>query len=303
MRFSANFPTFPSRLSNFARMRNLLFFAAIALLPLSVRAQVHCTADNQQRLQRQLLHLQAQAQALGGNSMEEIIVAVGKGFLGTPYVAKTLEISAEEPLVIDLAGLDCTTFLENVVVFSRLVCLNEYTEAAFYRELELLRYQQGKREGYASRNHYFTQWLLDNEQKNIIAQVSGSIGGSPWKRPVNFMSAHASLYPLLDAASLPEIRADEQVLSGHSFSYLPKDQISRLEGGIRNGDLIAITTSVEGLDVAHVGFAVWVNDRVHLMHASSTGKEVVISDEPLADYLAAHRSQTGVMVARVNDPR
>jgi len=47
--------------------------------------------------------------------MGNTVVAIGKSFLGTPYVAKTLEIGETEALVINFQGLDCTTFIENVL--------------------------------------------------------------------------------------------------------------------------------------------------------------------------------------------
>ncbi|MEO9662251.1 MAG: N-acetylmuramoyl-L-alanine amidase-like domain-containing protein, partial [Maribacter dokdonensis] len=46
------------------------------------------------------------------------MVSVGKTFMQTPYVAKTLEIGDTETLVVNLQGLDCTTFVENVLAFS-----------------------------------------------------------------------------------------------------------------------------------------------------------------------------------------
>ncbi|REG82030.1 uncharacterized protein DUF1460 [Algoriphagus antarcticus] len=38
----------------------------------------------------------------------ELVIAIGKEFLKTPYVEKTLELPGEEKLVINLTGLDCT---------------------------------------------------------------------------------------------------------------------------------------------------------------------------------------------------
>jgi len=47
----------------------------------------------------------------------DVIVEIGKSFIGTEYVAHTLEKGKKESLVINLTGLDCTTFLENCLVF------------------------------------------------------------------------------------------------------------------------------------------------------------------------------------------
>lgn len=57
---------------------------------------------------------------LADKPIGDVITAVGKSFLGTDYVAHTLEVGDTEQLVINLTGLDCTTFLENTLVFSRL---------------------------------------------------------------------------------------------------------------------------------------------------------------------------------------
>lgn len=260
--------------------------------------QIHCTPENKQRLQRQIVH--QNAQDYSDNSVGEIMIGVGKSFLGTPYVGKTLEINAEEPLVVDLTGLDCTTFLENAVVFTRLIQAGNLTEEAFYTELENLRYRDGERDGYLSRLHYFTDWILENERKGIITQVSEELGGSPWQREINFMTGHADLYPFLEGAEMiAELAEVEEAISATQMYYLPKAELASLESGIRNGDLVAITTTVNGLDIAHVGFAIWHEGRVHLFHASSSLKKVVISEKPLADYLAGNRSQSGVMICRL----
>jgi hypothetical protein len=40
---------------------------------------------------------------------------------------------------------------------------------------------------------------------------------------------------------------------------------------------------------------------MHLMHASSLGKKVVISKQPLPEYILSQPGQTGIMVARLRD--
>ncbi len=42
-----------------------------------------------------------------------LMVKIGCGFVGTPYVAKTLDVGINENLVVNLHELDCTTFVEN----------------------------------------------------------------------------------------------------------------------------------------------------------------------------------------------
>ena len=70
---------------------------------------------------------------------------------------------------------------------------------------------------------------------------------------------------------------------------------------IRTGDILALVTSIEGLDVTHLGFAVWKGDKLHLMHASMTHKKVVVDERTLYDYLQTRKSCPGVRVVRLLD--
>jgi hypothetical protein len=72
-----------------------------------------------------------------------------------------------------------------------------------------------------------------------------------------------------------------------------------LEEQIRDGDLIAMTTNTEGLDVQHVGFAVRVKNRIHLLHASSKEGKVVLSKKTLYRHLMQSKVRSGIMVARI----
>jgi hypothetical protein len=68
---------------------------------------------------------------------------------------------------------------------------------------------------------------------------------------------------------------------------------------IRSGDIIALTTSIKGLDITHTGIATREADgRIHLLHASTGSMEVEVSKLPLTDYLKDIKNNTGIMVAR-----
>jgi hypothetical protein len=61
----------------------------------------------------------AVSKSLAEKPLNEIIVEVGKSFVGTEYVAHAIDQDGEEQLVINLAGLDCTTFLESTFALAR----------------------------------------------------------------------------------------------------------------------------------------------------------------------------------------
>ncbi len=229
----------------------------------------------------------------------ELVSAIGKAFLGTPYVAHTLENGKDENLVVNLRELDCTTFAENCLALA-LTIKSEHPEAGeFTGTLERIRYRDGKRDGYLSRLHYFSDWIYNNEQKGLVTQPANDFG-SPFDVKVSFMSAHPDSYEVLkENPELVTLMAGiEKTVSDRKYYFLKKEDIERNEDKLQEGDIVGIATSVPGLDITHVGILVRKDGRIHLMHASSSLGKVVISDVPLAEMLMNKKSYTGIMIAR-----
>ncbi|MGB5428358.1 N-acetylmuramoyl-L-alanine amidase-like domain-containing protein [Eudoraea sp.] len=271
---------------------SLFFF----LLSLTISAQkLICSDQDKKAFDDKIREIQNLKQSDFGDTM----ILVGQTFLGTPYVAKTLEIGESESLVINLQGMDCTTYVENVLAFSTLLMKDKMNFDSFSSTLEYIRYKDGKLDGYASRLHYFSEWIVNNEQKKLLEDVTAEIGGLEIKKDINFMSTHRDLYPFLeDEENFKKIKASENYLNNQSICILPQDQIEANENQIINGDIIALTTSITGLDITHTGIAIREKDgRIHLLHASSSGK-VEVSELPLVDYLKKIKKNTGIMVAR-----
>jgi hypothetical protein len=266
-------------------------------MTLGYSQQITCSAEDKQAFEDKIIEVDGLLEKDLGKTM----VSVGKTFLKTPYVAQTLEIGETETLVINLQGLDCTTFVENVLTVTLLLQQEKTDFDSFAKVLETIRYKNGKLDGYASRLHYFSEWIANNEQKGLITDITAEIGGKEISKEINFMSTHRDLYPFLaDDVNFEKIKASENFLNNEVICYLPQDQIEAYENLIHSGDIIALTTSIEGLDITHTGIATREKDgRIHLLHASSSG-EVKVSELPLVDYLKKVNKNTGIMVARVN---
>ena len=243
----------------------------------------------------------ADSMSLGSLPIQNRMIEIAKMFMGTPYVGGTLEGNKEEQLVVNFRELDCVTYLENVVVFSKLIGNKEIQASDFLTELEKLRYREGRIINYSSRLHYFSDWIHENEKKGIVADITRKIGGVKYEKMIDFMSTHAENYPALqaDPTLAVEIRETENEINQRELFFIPEENIQRIEKEIRNGDLIALTTTIEGLDISHVGIAMHINNRLHLLHASSSEKKVVVSDLPLAEMLLQTKNQSGIMVARL----
>jgi hypothetical protein len=231
---------------------------------------------------------------------DQLILEIGKFFLGTPYLAGTLEMNGAEHLVVNLREYDCVTFIENVVALLWHVKSRGKSFETFRRLLRKIRYRQGRLQGYSSRLHYFSDWIHDNQKKGIVRDVTAKIGGRPLRKPMNFMTIHPDFYPSLkNTAKLRRMKLIERAISRRSLFFIPKKALRRLEDRIRDGDLIAITTNAEGLDVEHVGLAARLKNRIHLLHASSIEGKVVLSKKTLYQYLMQSRARSGIMVARI----
>ena len=243
----------------------------------------------------------------------EAIAAMGSTFVGATYLPGTLEAPGPERLIINLRELDCVTFVENVLALVRfarhegtgLLADPPAARARYEEYLRALRYRGGIVDGYPSRLHYFSEWLAENERGGRVRQITRNLGGASDAEPIDFMSAHPAAYRQLEEpAVLDAIRAIEGRLNrALPRWYIPENRIRAVAAQIRNGDVIAATSTVGGLDVAHTGFALWREGKLHLLHAPLVGRSVEISEQPLAERILAIKSQDGIMVARPLEAR
>jgi hypothetical protein len=103
---------------------------------------------------------------------------------------------------------------------------------------------------------------------------------------------------LADPRFFDAVRTREAELSARPRYMIPEGRIDAVAQNIRDGDVIAATSNVKGLDVAHTGLALWRDGRLHLMHAPLVGDSVEISELTLAQRLGSIANQDGIMVAR-----
>jgi hypothetical protein len=241
----------------------------------------------------------AREQRLDTLPIGEIVARLGETFVGTTYTPNALDIDGPERLVINLRELDCVTFVENTLAMARTIKAGAYDFDTYRRELARIRYRDGIIDGYPSRLHYFSDWIANNQEKGIVRDITRELGGVEDTEPIDFMSTHTDSYRhLSDPANLEEIRRIEAELSTRPRYYIPENRIADVAPRIQNGDIIAATSTVKGLDVAHTGIALWVDGRLHLLHAPLVGKSVEISELPLAERILDIRGQDGIMVAR-----
>ena len=233
-------------------------------------------------------------------STGDLVMKIGRYFLGKPYWGYTLENNDTEQLVVNLVQFDCTTLVENCLALARTIKNPVCTFETFRKELQTIRYRNGQITDYTSRLHYFSDWIFNNSQKNIVHDMSCEMGNVQFNNFVDYMTQHSETYKMLknNGDFINKITAFEKEISFRKNCFIPKNDIYKFESLIQNGDILGITTNIKGMDISHVVLAVYENEQLRILHASSKQMKVVISNETLIQYLANRMDATGIVIAR-----
>ena len=163
-----------------------------------------------------------------------------------------------------------------------------------------MRYRGGVRGSYASRLHYFSEWISDGARRGLLRDIAPSLGAQDDPRPLRFMTEHRKSYvALADDRVFDQIATMERGLDGHPRHVIPTARIAEVSDRIQTGDVLGFATSIPGLDVTHSAFAYRDPTGVlRVLHAPLSGGAVEVSHYELPDYVAAIKRSTGILLAR-----
>ena len=292
------------------KFRTLLYtglLTVISTLPLltNAAAPIHARWHNESSDTTRINNILTEA-ASPERTVNQLMVHIGKQFEGTPYVASTLE-GPEEILTVNLDGMDCTTFVETVAALALTVSEHRSSWQDFLYNLEQLRYRQGRIDGYASRLHYFSDWVVDNTHRGNLREMTDRTPTYFYiVKTLDYMSSHRDAYPALsDDNTYNNIKNAEVGYRSHRYPYVKSAELmsKKSNSWIKEGDVIAFTTKTPGLDVSHMGIVVMIDGEAHLMHASSKDGKVEIDTLPLAEYMRKNRNLTGARFIRIGEQR
>lgn len=231
--------------------------------------------------------------------------SIARRFVGRPYVAGTLE-GEPEVLRVNLDELDCTTLVETVMALSYTLGERRTGWQDYIYNLRRLRYRGGEVDGYPSRLHYICEWAVDNIHRGNFDDVTRDIPKAVYMvRTIDFMSAHRDKYPALaDSVNYERIRRVESGFRNHRFPYVKTNDASdkTVLARLREGDFVAFVSNLKDLDVTHMGILVREDDgQLHVLHASSSEGRVVVSPQPLGEFLRRNRRWIGFRAFRLRD--
>lgn len=308
-------------------MKKLLCLLALSVWTLPFMAQdanistadtTNQTANNIAIYERVAEALQPQAAEL---TMPELVVQVALQMLGTPYLWASLE-SEPEQLQVFLDKTDCILFVELSTCMAltlkgqRIVQAGdgehfsnrtapsvekaEPSYALLCENIRNMRYRLGVVDGYASRIHYTSEWLLQNATNGILREYTSELG-KEFEQTFSYMSDHPQTYIQLshDSRQLTRIYLIEQHLNAQKpYYYISQDELNNPEvtAQIQSGDIITFISPREGLDLAHVAIAYEYDGAMHFIHASYWAKKVIIEPKTLAEY-----ATNGIRISRLKD--
>ena len=256
----------------------------------------YVTTDQDRALAEEVLKkLKAHQDEEPGNLM----VRAANALLGQPYVAGTLEELPDEKLCVYLTRTDCILFVETCLGLVQAAQRNTVSFDHFVSELQQSRYRDGVCSRYEDRLHYTTEWARQGVARGVLEDMTEALGGVRYDHPVHYMSMHPDAYPRM--TDVDAIRALEASINAAPSTYIPKSALKGALGGIRNGDILLFTTTVDGLDVSHCAIAkVEAGKPVRFIHASTGAMKVILEPRTLEEYVMGRKAVTGIQVYRVH---
>ena len=228
----------------------------------------------------------------------KMMVRAANALLGQPYVAGTLDELPNEKLCVFLTRTDCILFVETCLGLVQTARRNTVSFEYFVSELQCSRYRNGVYSRYEDRLHYTTEWARQGVARGVLEDMTEALGGVRYDHPVHYMSMHPDAYPRM--TDVEAVKAVEDSINAVPSTYIPKNRLKEALKGIRNGDIILFTTTVDGLDVSHCAIAkVDAGKPVRFIHASTGAKKVIVEPRTLEEYVTGRKAVTGIQVFRV----
>jgi hypothetical protein len=208
---------------------------------------------------------------------EKSIDEISASFLNTPYKANVLigSYNKNEELVIDLANLDCFTYIDYVEAIK-----NSNDFDSFKKNLISIRYKNSTI-SFENRNHFFTDWISQSGFKNITSKLSQNS-----KKTTKYLNKKDE-----DSLYLNGIDIVKREIKYLEPKYITKDILTKLQ----TGDYIGIYTPINGLDVTHTGMIIKKDGKTFFRHASSKKSNRKVVDELFVDYV---KKTPGILVLR-----
>lgn len=221
------------------------------------------------------------AGARGLEAAGQRIDFLSRQFLDVPYGAERLVGTADTPeaLTINLAALDCYTYLDYVEALRRSAGFDEFS-----RQVAAVRYHRGEI-SWRSRRHFFSDWVSGDT--GPVRDVTARVGGA----------ATAYARKELNRADDDGVLLEGIPVLERTVAYIPTDRLDEsVTRRLATGDYLGVYALAAGLDVTHAGIAIRRADGLYFRHASTLRGQRRVVEVPFLEYF---RRTPGLLVYRV----
>ena len=106
--------------------------------------------------------------------------------------------------------------------------------------------------GYATRLHYFYDWLENNSQRERLAWMTESMGGKRLFRKFSIMSKNPEKYPALaDPLIFAQIQSLEDSLNEYELFWIPTNEVEAMQSQLKEGDIVGVIEHQRTPDQPH----------------------------------------------------
>ena len=234
------------------------------------------------------------------------IAFISRYFLGRKYHPETKqriksqraparpkqEAANPQPLPVEVlptsfVHLDCMTYVEHVLALAS-ADRPSYAGAFLPRLIDVMYDARGGALFSHLRNHFTSRWADVNERKGYLVNMAREHPAAAKREVVlNRVGDNRTFY----------VEDRFMIASGPQVVwYFPTPAVLSGAAPLRSGDIVALATEKEGLDVTHMGFFIEHHGKRILRHASYTLNRIV--DQEFDTYLREKKDLLGLMVFR-----
>lgn len=206
--------------------------------------------------------------------------------------AVKVEATNAQPLPVkilktSMTYLDCMTYVEHVLAIAA-ASKADYQKGFLCRLIDVVFNANGQPLMSHHRNHFTSAWGDVNERKGYVKNMARNHPLAVMREVhLNRVGKNRTFYV-----------EDRFMIAGapQQVWFFPRDKVLEKRVPLASGDVVAMVTDKEGLDVTHMGFYIERNGKKFLRHASLKLNRVV--DQDFYAYIVDGKSIRGLMVFR-----
>lgn len=255
----------------------ITLFFLVGVFQMNAAVRYHCAKDS-----AEVMKLVAEAK--GGNSFGDKVVAAAKSMSGLPQ-APAADNDMEGTIMIRLDSLNQREFIYLALAAAKTAELTSPTIRDFERNLESVSRKKGKDEGFASQFLYGADWIVDNVYRGNLKEMTEYLdGGSYRTKTLDYVSRHADRFPAMaDSVTADKVKVTEFGYRSHRIPHLKKQSIGNknMKDLLQNGDIIIMSAMDNDFDIYDIGIVSFENGEPTMIHISKETGTVRVDPYPL----------------------